>query len=142
MIIIYQGRQSYLPLAVCHLHFHNDVAVPPSPSTEWWQRDQLPLSIIGIDRHGHMVCALVTGRYGAVYQRAIEGVADIFDIEVAVIDIDKLVFKSLPIMSMLYLKLVLSRAFPRYWGSAFINDLHVLWGRTLVSEVFEGRDSP
>ena len=142
VIIIYQGGRSYLPLAVCHLHFHKDVAIPPPPSVDWWHRDQLPLSVIGIDRYGNMVCALVTGRYGAVYQRAIEGIADIFDIEVTVIDIDKLVFNSLPIMSLLYLKLALSRAFPRYCGSAFINDLHVFLGRTsLVSEVYKGRDS-
>lgn len=84
MIIVYQGRQSYLPLAACKMHLNQ----PLESIRDSGDKAAVPLAVVGIDQEGNTVCSLVSGKYGDIYNRAIEGIAEIFGLEVELVNVD------------------------------------------------------
>lgn len=122
MIIVYQGGQDFLPLAACYLHL--DLHFKSSSLTEarWSAK---PLSVIGIDKKGNTVCSLVCGKHSDIYSRAIQGVSEIFNLEVELINVDQLVAANRPKGSVNYLKFMAMRFCfcPQLFNSWFIEDL-------------------
>lgn len=84
MIIVYQGRQSYLPLAACKMHLNQ----PIESIRDLQDKAALPLAVVGIDQEGNTICLLVSGKYSDIYNRAIEGIAEIFGLEVELLNVD------------------------------------------------------
>lgn len=56
----------------------------------------MPLSVIGIDTEGNTVCSLVCGKHSDIYSRAIEGMAEIFDLNVKLINVDQSLERNYP----------------------------------------------
>jgi len=90
MIIIYHGRRPYLPLLACALHLglHRG-AEPFLPAYLKHDWRAVPFIVAGADRNGAAVCCLVRGRYGGLYWRALAGVAAIFGLSIAWVDVEK-----------------------------------------------------
>lgn len=84
MIIVYQGRQGYLPLAACKIHLNQ----PFEPIQDLGAKAALPLAVVGIDQEGNTICSLVSGKHSDIYNRAIEGIAEIFGLEVELVNVD------------------------------------------------------
>ncbi len=90
MIIIYHGRQPYLPLMACVLHLgllRGAEPFLPGGIRRDWQAS--PLLVAGTDRNGSTICCLAHGRHGPLYWRALSGVAAISSLSLAWVDLDR-----------------------------------------------------
>jgi hypothetical protein len=90
MIIIYHGRRPYPPLLACALHLGllsgAEPFLPGGLRRDW---RAAPLLVAGADRGGATVCCLVHGRHGGLYRRALIGMAAVFGLSLAFIDLDR-----------------------------------------------------
>lgn len=103
MIIIYHGSHLFLPRLACCLHLvQQDMS----------QKIHLPFTLMGRDKLGNVVCCLVYGRYHMVYERAITGISHIFNLDVRLVDVDKLLFTENRVNLSFRAKLLLVRFFP------------------------------
>lgn len=124
MIIIYQGGQDFLPLAACCLHLDLHFKSCSLTEARWSAK---PLSVIGIDNKGNTVCLLVCGKHSDIYSRAIQGMSEIFNLEVELINVDQLVAVNRPKGGVNnYLKFMAMRFCPQLFSSWFIEDLRFI----------------
>jgi hypothetical protein len=86
VIIVYQGRRGHLPFAACQLHLNQQIG---SRHDLYAEGVPVPLSVVGIDPDGNTVCSLACGKHSDIYSRAIEGMAEIFDLDVELINVDQ-----------------------------------------------------
>ena len=56
----------------------------------------MPLSVVGIDAEGNTVCSLVCGKHSDIYSRAIEGMSEIFGLNVKLINVDQFIERNYP----------------------------------------------
>lgn len=96
MIIIYKGSTPYLPIAACQAHLGHSRYLQQTTADK--------LTIWGTDRKTNVVCSLVTGKYGSLYVRVIKGLAQIFGIDVMIIDMDCLIERRLNFLTRLVAK--------------------------------------
>lgn len=90
MNIIYHARRPYLPLLACALHLGLDNKAEPFLPAELrrdWRTE--PLLVVGRDRAGAAVCCLAHGRYRGLYRRTFVGMAGIFSLSLAWVDLDR-----------------------------------------------------
>lgn len=92
MIIIYKGTKPYLPITACQIHLRKIIVRHPQKFTN---SPINQLMVWGTDNAANVVCCLVPGRYGDLYTRAINSMAQVFGIDLRIIDIDKLVDRHL-----------------------------------------------
>lgn len=132
MIIIYRGSRPLLPLAACHFHFNKETLLTAPPAT-WWEREY-PLSVIGVDSNENLICGLVTGRHGNVFDRALRGITEIFGIPLSIIDIDQLVSRYIRPWSLAHIKLVAVHYLPWYREVLFSRELQLIFRNSLSME--------
>ncbi len=89
MIIIYHGRRPYLPLLACALHLGlRQGAEPFLPGALRRDWRAAPLHIAGKDGEGAIVGCLVHGRHRGLYLRTLAGMAGLFGLSLAWVDLD------------------------------------------------------
>lgn len=97
MLIIYKGSRPLFPLLACDIHLEKQSEATETIAllykSDWDWRSE-PMKIVGIDNLGHKICCLVHGKYGEMYDRALSGIADIFQLDRRIIDVDQIVVKS------------------------------------------------
>ncbi len=90
MIIIYHGRRPYLPLLACALHLGLPQGAEPFlPGDLQRNWRAAPLHIAGKDGGGGIVGCLVHGRHRGLYMRTLAGMAGLFGLSLAWVDLDK-----------------------------------------------------
>lgn len=132
MIIIYRGCKPFLPLAACHLHLHFKTPESVTPPTSWCKHIKVPLSVVGVDSKGHIICGLITGRHGDIFERALLGIAELFDIHLSVINVDQLVLNCIAPWSIFYIKLAIANYYPGYQGKFFDTELRPILKESLA----------
>lgn len=118
VIIVYQGRQGHLPLAACQMHLNQQPGSLPGLDA---QGVPVPLSVVGIDAAGNTICSLVCGKHSDIYSRAIEGMAEIFDLNVELINVDQLIERNYPAGSN-YLKHMAVRFCPQLCKNEWVTE--------------------
>lgn len=129
MIIIYHGQRQLLPLAACYLHLGREQDVGLIFRCAKLQQNNQPFTIIGTDSNGNIVCCLAYGHYGGVYCRALQGIAQIFSVDIELIDVDHVCSCRSGKGLISVLRKYLAEWFPSIFGLAYLQN---------VSEVLRG----
>lgn len=93
-IYLYHANSPYLPLVACTLHL--DLGLDSSGlmidglRRDW---DNEPLFVAGMDRRGAVVCSLAHGRRRELYSRTMEGLSELFGINLVRLDLDGAISK-------------------------------------------------
>ncbi|SDF26008.1 hypothetical protein [Sporolituus thermophilus] len=132
MIIIYHGRRQLLPLVACYLHLGREQDVGLILRRAKLQQNIQPFTIIGTDSNGNIVCCLAYGSYGGIYCRAVQGIAQIFSVDIKLINVDHLCSCRSGKGLMSVLRKYLAEWFPSIFGPAYLQEVsEVLWGACL-----------
>jgi hypothetical protein len=117
MIIIYHSRRPYLPVLACALHLGllrgAEPFLPGGLRHDW---RAAPLLVAGNDREGAKVCCLVHGRHRGLYWRALAGMAAIFGLSLACVDLDRQLAAADAVTRM---KILLSGSWPAIFERRF-----------------------
>lgn len=91
MIIIYHGKGGYLPQIACQIHLsrHGRIA-NNQPEAIGLSGMSATFLSAGVDTSGNIVCCLVTGATSDIYRRAIQGIGQIFQVDIILVDVDRL----------------------------------------------------
>ena len=91
MIIIYQARDSFLPVIAGNIHLDGEI----NQNTKKWFDEQnwrkQPLKYIGKDHFGNIICCLAYTRFKDLYNYALTGISDIFQIQIKLIDVESII---------------------------------------------------
>lgn len=111
MITIYHAVRPSIPQAVCCAHLGLW-----DPLVSEWNWRASPLWVAGQDSSGGTVCCLAHGRYRGLYQRALNGIAALFQLTVRWVDTDDIVWQELERNRATFLTLLLYNYFPKMAG--------------------------
>lgn len=91
MIIIYHGKGGYLPQIACQIHLsHHGRRVNNYPEAIGSPCMSAAFFSAGVDASDNIICYLVTGAASDIYRRAIQGIGQIFKVDIILVDVDRL----------------------------------------------------